>query len=225
MGPVLVAVTAAVAVGARAVAKPPQSSQRAAALARAIEKGPGRLFPLSYAVKYATQAHLGIQRYSARRDRSIAALAGAPAVFVAVDDPAAVIDEVAAAGGKASLLLQAKGGWGVVANRSGWDHGPTLRLLMGPVEIEVANAEWRALEGRRLQLGQGAAPTVTIVNDGPHVEPFFVSLDGVAGELTLRLQPHTTSQATWRNGAGWQQVTHSTVQHEPAAAAADAVDD
>jgi hypothetical protein len=96
---------------------------------------------------------------------------------------------------------------------------------MGPVEIEVENAEWRALDGRRLRLAQGPAPTVTIVNNGPHVEPFFVRIEGVAGELSLRLQPYTTSRATWRKGAGWQQVTQPAAQHGPAVAAPDSVDD
>ncbi len=227
LGPVLVASSAVIVIGTRVVATPPQDSTRAAALARAIAAGPGWQFPLSYGVKYATQAHLGIQRYVATREQSVVALAGAPAVFVAVDDPVQVMQEVAAAGGKASLLLQAKGGWGVVANRSGWESGPALRLLMGVVEIEVANAEWRAMQGRRLRLvpAPGAMPTVTIVNDGPHVEPFFIQIAGAAGDLPLRLPPHTQVRASWRQGSGWRQATQPAGAQAPVAAAPDEVDD
>jgi 4-amino-4-deoxy-L-arabinose transferase-like glycosyltransferase len=217
LGPVLFALTAAAVVTAKFEARPPRSSVRAAALAHAIAAGPGREFPLSYAVRYATQAHLGIQRYYATREQSVAALAGVPAVFVAVEDPAAVIEEVAAAGGRASLLLQAKGGWGVVANRDRWESGPGLKLLMGPVEIEVGNAEWRALQGRRLWLvpDSGGMPTVTIVNDGPHSEPFSIRLEGTAADLPLQVPPRTEVRATWRKGSGWRQVAEATGRPVP----------
>jgi len=226
-GPVLVALIAVIVIGMRAVASPPKTSAYAAALAQAIEASPGRYFPLSYGTRYATQAHLGIQRYRATREQAVAALAAAPAFFVAVEDPAAVMQQVAAAGGRASLLIQAQGGWGVVANRSGWESGAGLQLLMGPVEITVGNAEWRALRGRRLQLipNAGGVPTVTIVNNGPYTEPFQVGLEEASGDLPLRLSPHTQLRASWRRGSGWQQATQPAGAQEPVAAASEEAGD
>jgi len=179
----------------------------AQALAQAIEAGPGRDFPLSYDVKYATLAHLGIHRYLAPRARYVAALAGDAAVYVAVEDPAAVIREVAAAGGHATELLATRAGWGIVGNRAHWERGPALRLLMGPVEILVEHAHWQSMQGRRLQLVPAADgdPTVVIANNGPFREPFVVRVQGVKQELAIALPPHTQWRATWHATTGWRQ--------------------
>jgi hypothetical protein len=211
LGPLLLAVTLLTVTVVQVSDGQPKKSVYAAALARAIDKEPGRYFPVSYAVKYTTQAHLGILRYKAESGPYLAALAGSPAIFVAVEDPAAVVQQVAAAGGRAWILLRTRGGWGIVANRSRWDTGSGVRLLMGPVSIEVGNAQWRAMQGRRLQLvpNSDGMPIVTIVNNGPYREPFVVSLEGAAPDLLLQLSPHTRVSAAWRNESGWHQVVQA----------------
>ena len=208
LGPALLAVTMVSVVANQVSGGQPKKSVYAHALAQAIAAGPGRDFPLSYDVKYSTLAHLGIHRYLAPRARYVAALAGDAAVYVAVEDPAAVIREVAAAGGHATELLATRAGWGIVGNRAHWERGPALRLLMGPVEILVEHADWQAMTGRRLRLVPGAQheAVVTIVNEGPYDEPFLVHLQGTNGDLSMRLRPHTRVRAVWHAATGWQQT-------------------
>jgi hypothetical protein len=207
LGPALLAVTMVSVVANQVVVGQPKKSLYAHALAQAIAAGPGRDFPLSYDVKYSTLAHLGIHRYLAPRARYVAALAGDAAVYVAVEDPRAVIREVAAAGGHATELLATRSGWGIVGNRRYWEHGPSLRLLMGPVEILVEHADWQSMHGRQLRLVRAAdgEATVVIVNNGPFREPFVVRVQGVKEELAIGLPPHTQWRATWRATTGWRQ--------------------
>jgi 4-amino-4-deoxy-L-arabinose transferase-like glycosyltransferase len=214
LGPALVALTLVTVIVDQTLEGRPQKSVYAQELARAIGRQPGAYFPISYRVKYVTQARLGIQRYLAAPDRYVAALAGPSAVFVAVEDPDEVLRKVAAAGGHASLLIRTRGGWGIVGNRQQLQGAPAMRLLMGPVEIGVEQADWRELRGRRLLLRPlaGGQPRISITNDGPHTERFVVRLQGAPADCTLALPPHTGLQATWRSGAGWHQVVTARVQ-------------
>jgi hypothetical protein len=205
LGPALLAVTLLVVTAYRIADKRPVKSIYGEALAHEIVRGPGAYFPISYGTKYVTQAHLGIQRYLTKREGAVAALSGQPAVYVAVEDADALLREATAAGVHATLVLRSRGGWGVVGNRPDWQASPSTRLLLGPVDVTVEQADWRELRGRRLvlkSLGTGS-PVVVIANDGPHVEPFSAAVDGSAGGEPWHVPPHTTLRAEWRGG-DWQ---------------------
>lgn len=225
LGPALLVVTLLGIIGSLVADGQPKKSAAAKALARAIDAGPGRDFPLSYDVKYSTEAHLGIHRYLAPRGAYVTALAGDAAVYVAVEDPATVLSEVAAAGGHATELLATRAGWGIVGNRANWERGPSLQLLMGPVQILVEHADWQSMRGRRLRLVPAAHgdPTVVIANDGPFREPFYVRLQGAKSDLAIELLPHTQLTATWRATTGWRQAVQPVAPApRPAAATIDA---
>jgi hypothetical protein len=207
LGPGLLAVTVIATVAILFPQGRPKASVQAQALAEAIKAGPGPDFPLTYDAPYTTQVHLGMHRYLALRADYVAALTGDAAAYVVVQDPSAVIREVAAAGGHATALLATRAGSGIVANRLNWERGPSLRLVMGPVQILVEHADWQSMRGRHLRLApvEDGEATVAIANGGPFREPFVVHVQGAKKALAMDIPPHTQSRATWGATAGWRQ--------------------
>lgn len=205
LAPVLLALTLVVVALNQVADGRPRKSVYAEDLARAIERGPGAYFPISYAVKYVTQARLGIHRYLVPPERHVATLTAAPAAYLAVEDPGALVRGVTAAGGRAWVLLESRGGWGIVGNRPGWEAGPALRLAMGPVDVEVQQGEWLELRGREILVRPvgTAAPVVKVVNDGPHTER-FVARVGAAGEREELVVPPGTTLVARRDGGKWR---------------------
>jgi hypothetical protein len=194
----------------------PKKSILAQSLAEGIARGPGAYFPISYGTKYVTQVRLGIQRYLVAPDCYRLALAGEPAVYLAVEDVDAVLQEAQAAGLQAHALLRTRGGWGVVANRPSWQGTADRRLVMGPLDVTVLQADWRELRGRRLVLDAlpGREPSVVIVNDGPHRENFSVSV-GSSATVGWMVPPHTMQRAQWRDGAWVTTIERRTTTQRP----------
>lgn len=205
LGPALVVVVLLGHLYYQGVARRSESSLRSRELAQAILQGPGAEFPLTYAVKYATQVPLGLNRYLASAEQYVPALADQPAVYVAVPEPDETIESVAALGGQATVLIRTDGGWGVVSNREDWSGAASTRLLMGPLEVIVTRAQWTQFRGRELSLTplDGLMPVVSIANNGPHREPFVIDLQGAGERLQATVEPGTRMKVTWEPGSGW----------------------
>ena len=205
LGPALVVLVLLGHLYYQGIARRSESSLRSRELAQAISQGPGAEFPVSYAVKYATQVPLGLNRYLVSAEQYITALAERPAVYVAVPEPEQTVESVAALGGRARVLIRTQGGWGIVSNREDWSGAVPTRLLMGPVEIVVDDAQWKRLRGRELSLTSlhGQVPVVSIANRGPHREPFVINLQGAAERLRVTVGPGTRMEAVWKAGRGW----------------------
>jgi 4-amino-4-deoxy-L-arabinose transferase-like glycosyltransferase len=216
LGPVLVAVVLAVHVFYQGTLRRSEASVRSNELALAIRDQPGRYFPVSFAVKYATQIPLGLNRYLTAPEQYIPALLDRPAVYVAVSEPRRVVQQVHSAGGRAEVLLETGGGWGVVANRPDWTPSVATRLLMGPLVVTVEHARWLELRGRTLRISepQGQLATVTVSNTGPHTERFTIEMEaaGTSTPWTLRIEPATGVVASWQADLGWRNSASEAVR-------------
>jgi 4-amino-4-deoxy-L-arabinose transferase-like glycosyltransferase len=206
LGPALIAVIMAAHVVYQGTVRRSELSVHSSELADAISAGPGDAYPLSFAVKYAVQIPLGMNRYLTSPEQYIPALLDKPAVYVAVAEPEAAVRDVKSAGGNATVLLEAAGGWGIVANRDDWVAGPATRLLMGPMVVTVEQADWLGMRGRDLRIGtQGSAEgRVTVQNTGPHVERVSIEATDSTEARTLKVLPGTRVVASWKPDRGWR---------------------